>query len=90
MAIIFAANKKHCAILRRGVEAWNKWREKNPDVRPNLLGTDLSEGDLSRANFSTTILADANFSGTNLSGAGLYGANLSRAHLNGANLQSAI
>jgi hypothetical protein len=49
------ANEDHLEILRRGVEAWNAWREENPDIRPdllegglvgaNLLGTDLGKAD---------------------------------------------
>ena len=30
------ANKEHLKILKQGVEAWNKWREENPDVKPDL------------------------------------------------------
>jgi hypothetical protein len=37
------ANDEHLAILKQGVEVWNEWRQKNPDVRP----------DLSRANIQT-------------------------------------
>ena len=30
------ANPEHVAILKQGVEAWNRWREGNPDVDPDL------------------------------------------------------
>ena len=30
------ANDEHVAQLRKGVAAWNAWREENPDIRPNL------------------------------------------------------
>ena len=31
------ANPEHLAKLEEGVEAWNKWREENPDIRePDL------------------------------------------------------
>jgi hypothetical protein len=23
-------------VVRQGVEVWNRWREENPDVRPDL------------------------------------------------------
>jgi hypothetical protein len=35
------ANDEHCAILRQGVEAWNRWRYQNPGVRPDLSGLQL-------------------------------------------------
>jgi hypothetical protein len=31
------ANEEHLAILKQGVEVWNKWREKNPEIKPDLL-----------------------------------------------------
>ena len=41
------ANEEHLKILKQGVEAWNKWREKNPQITP-----DLSKADLYKANLS--------------------------------------
>jgi hypothetical protein len=32
------ANDKHVAILKKGVKAWNKWRDENPDIPPDLNG----------------------------------------------------
>ena len=49
-----AANQKHLAILRQGVEVWNQWR-KNPRVRPNLSGANLSEANLSGVNLSRAL-----------------------------------
>ena len=46
------ANDEHVAILKKGVDAWNKWRRENPDIRPDLSGADLSEADLSEADFA--------------------------------------
>jgi hypothetical protein len=85
------ANKKHVALLKKGVAAWNAWREKNPDIIPDLSkahlgGADLSGAynDLGGANLSKANLWEANLSGVNLSGANLGGANLSGANLSGA------
>ncbi len=75
------ANPEHLEILKQGVEQWNKWREKNPDIEP-----DLSNADLSGANLSNADLSDADLSGTDLSEADLSGANLSNAGLRSANL----
>lgn len=40
------ANKEHLEILKRGKDEWNKWRELNSDIIP-----DLSEADLSNLDF---------------------------------------
>lgn len=45
------ANRKQLAILKQGVDEWNKWREDNPDVEIDLRGTNLIGLDLSGANF---------------------------------------
>lgn len=37
------ANQEHLAILKQGADAWNLWREKHPEVEPDLSGADLSE-----------------------------------------------
>ena len=86
------ADKDHVSILSRsdGVMAWNRWREDNPGVIPDLTGAkflriDLREADLSGANLSEALLR-----GANLSGADLSGANLSWAMFRGANLSAAI
>ena len=39
------ANEEHVALLKQGMDAWNAWRDKNPDI---LL--DLSHADLFSAN----------------------------------------
>jgi hypothetical protein len=35
------ANDEHVALLKKDVEAWNEWRDANPDVRPDFSGADL-------------------------------------------------
>ena len=93
------ANKEHLAILKKGVKAWNEWRKKNPDVKPDLGGVDLwwahfSEGnrkwaELFEANLSQADLWEANLRGVNLRAADLSGAQLIRATLRGADLSEA-
>jgi hypothetical protein len=73
------ANDEHVALLKQGVAAWNKWREENPDIRP----------DLSAAKLSGAILTEAQFGGANLSGAILIAATLNSANLSGATLSAA-
>ena len=36
------ATLEHLEILYRGKDAWNKWRKKNPEVRPKLNKVDFS------------------------------------------------
>ena len=31
-----AANDEHVALLKQGADAWNAWREKSPDIEPDL------------------------------------------------------
>ncbi len=73
------ANPEHLAKLKEGVEDWNKWREENPDIKP-----DLSEAILKR-----DTLSGINLSEVNLSGAELWSVNLSEAYLSQVNLTDA-
>lgn len=74
-------------ILRRGVDEWNEWRRKFPEVRfPDLSGADLSGADLSDANLLRAKLTGARLTGTNLSRANLFGANLSETDLSRSDL----
>jgi uncharacterized protein YjbI with pentapeptide repeats len=88
------ANGEHVAMLKKGVAAWNEWRRKNPNVRPDLTGAKLIEARLNGANFSRAMLEVADLhcavlEVANLSGANLAGADLSRANLAGADLSEA-
>jgi uncharacterized protein YjbI with pentapeptide repeats len=75
------ADDEHVAMLRKGMDAWNEWRDENLYIHPDLSSADLSGANLSEAN-----LSGAELYGVNLSGADLSGANLSGADLSGANL----
>lgn len=33
------ANPEHTRVLAQGIEAWNEWREKNPEITPDLHRT---------------------------------------------------
>ena len=93
------ASEKQLEILKSGVEAWNKWREANPDERvdlrsadlrgADLRGADLRGANLYRANLIRADLINAYLSGATLRGADLSSADLSSAHLRGANLVGA-
>jgi len=74
------ANTEHLKILKSGVEDWNKWREGNENIEPDLSGVNLSGANLSEANLSKA----------EISGSDLYGANLSKAKINKAELIGAL
>ena len=66
------ANSKHQRILQEGVEVWNKWRESNPNIRPDLsdldlAGTNLSDANLTDTKFSKTIFKKARLDRVNFS-----------------------
>ncbi len=98
------ASPEHLAILKQGVEQWNKWRDKHPEVSPDLRAANLREADLRGANLSLaklsgpklfrvdlreSDLSKANLSGANVSGADLSEADLCEAVLDLANLYKA-
>jgi uncharacterized protein YjbI with pentapeptide repeats len=98
------ANQEHLDILKQGVEAWNKWREEHPDIRPDLSeanhheahfhgidlhGGDLRSCDLHDADLSGSSLNRASLNGAILNGAKLYKANLDEANLHDARLHDA-
>ena len=80
-------NKEHLALLKKGAHAWNEWREKNPEILPDLLEAKLSGADLSWANLREAYLKWAKLYGADLRGADLHEANLRGANLRGANLE---
>ena len=81
-------DNSHLEILK-SAEAWNKWREDNPDIVPDLSGADLSRADLHGANLSRADLREANLHEADLHGANLRKADLREANLRGANLHGA-
>lgn len=80
------ANPEHLAILKQGVEVWNKWREENPEIRPELMDADLRKMVLIEVNFGGVNLNGTDFSGANLSAASLIAANLIMANFTEVNL----
>ncbi len=97
-------NKKHLKVFRRGVTVWNKWRDKNPDVIPELTGLELNDEDLDGINLSkadlrgvklqgvslnSSLLENANLEGSDLKSVFFLSANLSDANFSNANLKYA-
>jgi uncharacterized protein YjbI with pentapeptide repeats len=95
----YTPNQRHLVILNRGAIAWNRWREKNPEVFPQLAGAnprerdlheiDLRDADLRCINFNAKSLRSARFDGSDLTEANLKEADLSNANLEGVDLRKA-
>lgn len=83
------ANEEQLAILRQGVEVWNKWREENKKVKIDLNGAELIDAELSGVNFSNAHLTNINLSKAHLSKANLRKAEISLANFRKAYLAGA-
>ena len=93
------ANQLHLDTLRQGVRAWNRWREQNPEISPDLSradligmvlpGVNLAGVNLQGANLRETVLEGANFLGADLRGVNLQQAELRKADFSEANLNRA-
>jgi uncharacterized protein YjbI with pentapeptide repeats len=88
------ADPEHIAKLMEGVSVWNSWRQKRPDVSPDLQGAHLSGANLRGAHLSYARLAQcvidkADLRGADLTGAHVASAILTRTHLTGASLSLA-
>ena len=75
-------NEPHIDILNRGVEEWNRWRDENPDITPNLEGVKCTHADLQKVNLRNANLREVDFSNSDF-----READLRNADLRGANLQ---
>jgi uncharacterized protein YjbI with pentapeptide repeats len=87
------ANPEHLAILKKGVEAWNRWRRESSISAARGAGlhwADLRDADLSGVDLLLANLDGAQLSGTCLSGANLCFANLSHSNLHDADLTDAF
>jgi uncharacterized protein YjbI with pentapeptide repeats len=75
------ANSKHVSMLMRGVPAWNRWRKRNPNIRPDLSGFRVRDFEIP--------LLGLDLRGANLTHADLRSADLYRSWLVGADLTKA-
>ena len=82
-------DQEHVARLLEGVKAWNEWRDRAPDIRPDLSGLDVhglfekewdiderDELDLSGINFKDAILRGTKFFKVKLNQSTCYGSDL--------------
>ena len=79
------ANSSHVEILKAGPNEWNEWRTANPDVRPDLAGSDFSRASLNGVN-----LSDANLRAAKFDRAMVCRADFTRADASGARFVGAV
>lgn len=83
------ANPEHLKILKQGVEVWNKWREENPEVEPDLRESVLKKRNLrgfklDNTNFYRSDLTEVDLRNANLESAQFIRANLAKVKFQGA------
>jgi uncharacterized protein YjbI with pentapeptide repeats len=83
------ANEEHISIIKRGVRAWNKWRDKNIEIVPDLIGANLNSAKLIGVNLRRAKLVGAALIGANLNRGDLFHADLRRANLSDTDLSRA-
>ncbi len=83
------ANEQHVEMIKKGTEAWNQWREENPDETIDLSEADLRGLALAKVNLKGANLKLTKLQFSNLAGASLEGANMEQARLQEVNLQGA-
>jgi hypothetical protein len=79
-------DKTQLRILKKGADAWSRWRYRHLEIELALSGANLSGVNLSRSWLSGVDLCGANLRGAELRTADLSQANLSGANLGAANL----
>ena len=83
------ASEEHLNLIKQGVDIWNAWREKNPEINPDLSQADLRGVKLQKIDLGNGNLKECKLQFSNLTGANLEGANLTQAKLQETCLQSA-
>lgn len=82
------AREAHLRKLKQGVAAWNRWRQKHPDIEPDLSNENIFKLKLGSENFRGADFSRVNLTRTYLHVFDLRGADFRKANLNEANLTS--
>ena len=83
----YTTNKQHLALLKRGADTWNRWREENRGIQPVLRSIDFNkEGCIDMSNYN---LEEADLQGVSGNSIKFCRAQLRNADLSGAILSSA-
>jgi uncharacterized protein YjbI with pentapeptide repeats len=75
-------NKEHYKLIKQGVKVWNKWREENPLIKPDLNKAILNKETLREINLENADLSEAQLISVDFIKANFSCANLHKAHLN--------
>ena len=67
------ADPDHLNTIRRGVDAWNARRQREPRITPDLSEVRLIRADLGGANLSYTRLVEVDITNADLTGCRIYG-----------------
>lgn len=84
------ADSGHVSKVKEGAAAWNRWREDDPDVIPDLGWANINGLDLDGAVFVKSSLKLAFCKGCSLAGADFSGANMRGVNLEGCDLRGAV
>ena len=80
-------NQEHLKILEAGPDAWNKWRDENPNIRPDLSQMNFMNKNFNGFNFEKTIFNGSHLPGVNFENINLMGALFQACNLQGANFK---
>jgi len=83
------ANQSHVEILDKGIDFWNKWRQNNPYIIPDLSGEEFVAEDFTGVDFSNANLCETDLRKAQMPRANLKKSIIRDAHLNEANLAEA-
>jgi TIR domain/Pentapeptide repeats (8 copies) len=84
----FMADQRHIDKLKGGVNVWNQWRGKHPEIMPDLRNADLQAAMLTGIDFRRTNLDGANLSHARLDSTLLNAASLSQTNLSNTRLRN--
>lgn len=88
------ANSEHVKSIKEGVDFWNKWRNENPDILPdlgwaNLVSLNLNGIELNGCNLKLAFCRDSSLVNAQFKNANLYGTNFQNSNLKGSNFENA-
>ncbi len=81
--------EKFIELIKLGKDAWNKWRENNPNVSISLTKSNFCNSSLSGYNFSDVDFSYSNLSKTDLSNCQFISSNLKHVDFSFSNLEGA-
>ena len=84
------ADPDHVSKVKEGAAAWNRWREEEPDVLPDLGWANINGLDLDGAVFAGAVLKLAFCKGCSLVSADFSGASMRGVNFEGCDLRGAV